>query len=376
MQVPFRLAQFDLPLLLSYRWEKEKDLSTRLVALITENKEIRRNLYPGPNETNLLTAKGGGTAKTDYYWQLALGLFKDHPVYGPQIVQAIAGGKGRGKWEDKIKNRLDKMALICRDCIKDMGETGAGIEREDQIDMSLDNEFTNMWTVCRAKCPYFFEMRALIGQRPNITPVGVGNSTTDLDLSVAGAPVENKDVIDVGSDVEAVSPRTSSPSIRPRSTSPSDVASRAQSPSPLDTDSEDSLPEIISVTKRAKMKPPKCSRDDVPVSAALATKKHKTLNSSSVAASKTLNKVVPKKFKGMGDFADAAQSIEESHKRELELAKVKVDRDAQVKLAREKTKMKEMELKFKLKQEKMALRSKQQEEQNKMMLRMMELKYP
>ncbi|KAL0064788.1 hypothetical protein AAF712_008185 [Marasmius tenuissimus] len=201
------------------QWEKEKDLSTRLVALIVENKEIRRNLYPGSNETSPPTAKGGGTAKTNYYWQLTLGLFKDHPVYGPQIVQAIVGGKGWGKWEDKIKNRLDK----------------------------------------------------------------------------------------------------------------------AQSPSPLDTDSKDSLPETILVTTRAKTKPPKCSRDNVPVSAAPAIKKHKTSNSSSVAALKTLNKV---------------------------------------KLTWEETKVKVMELKFKLKQEKMVLRSEQQEERNKMMLRMMELKYP
>ena len=37
------------------------------------------------------------------------------------------------------------MATITREYIEQMGQTGEGISQEDEIDMSLKNEFTNKW---------------------------------------------------------------------------------------------------------------------------------------------------------------------------------------------------------------------------------------
>jgi hypothetical protein len=34
-----------------------------------------------------------------------------------------------------------------------MGETGAGITSEDQINMDEDNEFTNKWSACAVHIP-------------------------------------------------------------------------------------------------------------------------------------------------------------------------------------------------------------------------------
>lgn len=37
------------------------------------------------------------------------------------------------------------MVRACRQYTTEMGETGAGITREEQIDMGLTNEFTTKW---------------------------------------------------------------------------------------------------------------------------------------------------------------------------------------------------------------------------------------
>ncbi|KAF9069639.1 hypothetical protein BDP27DRAFT_1420762 [Rhodocollybia butyracea] len=62
----------------------------------------------------------------------------------------------------------------------EMGETGAGIQREDDIDMSLDNLLTGAWSRIHDICPWFFNMKALMAERPNLTPVGLGDSSTAI----------------------------------------------------------------------------------------------------------------------------------------------------------------------------------------------------
>jgi hypothetical protein len=86
-----------------------------------------------------------------------------------------------------------------------MGETGAGITRADEIDMTQENHFTNKWgtylvggdkmyllcspfpilelAIIEETCPWFFEMRELIGERPNIVPSGLGNGSSEMDMS-------------------------------------------------------------------------------------------------------------------------------------------------------------------------------------------------
>lgn len=73
-----------------------------------------------------------------------------------------------------------------------LGETGAGISSEAKINMDTPNHFTNLWgmflcirlvsyahkTNCVAEvkstCLWFFEMRELIGERPNSVSSGLG----------------------------------------------------------------------------------------------------------------------------------------------------------------------------------------------------------
>jgi hypothetical protein len=91
--------------------------------------------------------------------------------------------------------------------IKEMGQTGAGLQHEDEINMESNSALANKWgkhtelprnrihphvltAVIKAECPWFFEMRALIAERPNTVPVGLGSSNSAIDPSILLEPKE------------------------------------------------------------------------------------------------------------------------------------------------------------------------------------------
>ena len=41
-----------------------------------------------------------------------------------------------------------------------------------------------MLALIKESCPWFFEMWDLIGKRPNIVPLGLGNGTSEMDMSL------------------------------------------------------------------------------------------------------------------------------------------------------------------------------------------------
>src|SRR6266487_3070964 len=97
-----------------------------------------------------------------------------------------------------------------------MGETGAGITAEDQIDMEKPNMFTNKWGVhlwtssissiltlqielIRESSPWFFDMKNLISERPNVIVVGTGNSQSEINMSTCLAKSDdNGEVLYLG----------------------------------------------------------------------------------------------------------------------------------------------------------------------------------
>ncbi|KAJ7176371.1 hypothetical protein C8R43DRAFT_1118891 [Mycena crocata] len=159
------------------RW-KDPDLSVGLLAHIAENKAIKRSLYPpcGPNGS---TAEGGGKPKVNAHWDLFVLLFGKNPKYTDALA-ACKTPKERLGYANKIKNRLRAMAKTTLILNKSMGETGAGIESAAEIDMNVTNEFTSKWAEYGALFPWYFDMRNLIAQRPNLVPTGLGDSTTPL----------------------------------------------------------------------------------------------------------------------------------------------------------------------------------------------------
>ena len=101
-----------------------------------------------------------------------------------------------------------------------MGKTGAGISTEDQINMDENNNFMNKWStsiflsehwhvftvfleLIKTNFLWLWEMKVLISERLNITPVGLHNSESVINMSGykagyktdgnASKPVTNED---------------------------------------------------------------------------------------------------------------------------------------------------------------------------------------
>ncbi|KAI0747756.1 hypothetical protein C8Q80DRAFT_1270227 [Daedaleopsis nitida] len=66
-----------------------------------------------------------------------------------------------------------------------LGNTGEGLRSAEDITESFPESFRNKWEEVKADCLFFFEMRDLLAQRPNLTPVGLGNAVnTEIETSV------------------------------------------------------------------------------------------------------------------------------------------------------------------------------------------------
>ncbi|KAJ7699412.1 hypothetical protein B0H16DRAFT_1749446 [Mycena metata] len=188
--------------ILGVNWKKHPELSEKLIAIVLEVKAIKQSLFPpcGPNAS---TTKGGGKPKATAHWELCLLLLGKLPGYEESLAAAANVPADKQAYANKMNNRISTMGKItvpiCRRatvtdngppvalCLfrhstrrynREMGETGAGIARAADIDMSSQNAFTTKWAAISAVCPWYFDMRDLIGQRPNLVPTGLGNSST------------------------------------------------------------------------------------------------------------------------------------------------------------------------------------------------------
>ncbi|KIL54973.1 hypothetical protein M378DRAFT_18368 [Amanita muscaria Koide BX008] len=83
---------------------------------------------------------------------------------------------------------LGSMAKDVRKYRDEMGETGAGIVHEEEIDMTLENSLTSSWAKVKEKCPWYWNLKAIISDRPSIVPTGLGNNSSGYDVSLLEAP--------------------------------------------------------------------------------------------------------------------------------------------------------------------------------------------
>ncbi|TBU51197.1 hypothetical protein BD310DRAFT_982824 [Dichomitus squalens] len=187
-------------------WDKNNfELTWSLLTALTDKEDIKNALFP-PTGGNSSTQNGGGKKKTEHHWTLAKTVFTDHSEYGTVFARALnPSEKGLQKmWKAKIKNRLARrvepalytrldalrrfdisMVSLVLKSKKEMGSTGEGLT--DASDVTSDRysqEFVNKWEAIFAKCPYYFELLALIAARPNKTPIGIGSSHDTIELGV------------------------------------------------------------------------------------------------------------------------------------------------------------------------------------------------
>ncbi|KAL1659438.1 hypothetical protein GGF50DRAFT_119874 [Schizophyllum commune] len=176
-------------------WDNEPELTDTLLAFITDDEDnIRTILFP-PKGKTASTQRGGGKKKVEFHYKAAEKLFKEHPKYKDDFAKAMAwkprtkrgGDYGKGSlkaaWARKIKNRLKSLIQEMKKQLAELGETGKGLECREQVDFSKTGKWLNMYMSIEEKFPWFWDVRHLVEGRPSVIPTGVGNSTSDIDMS-------------------------------------------------------------------------------------------------------------------------------------------------------------------------------------------------
>ncbi|KAJ4465951.1 hypothetical protein C8J55DRAFT_493217 [Lentinula edodes] len=117
--------------------------------------------------------------KVDYQFMLAEAVSsRENFGFSKRFESDKKTSKGRSWWAGKIKSKLKDLVDKWKQCKKMMGETGAGLTSEEQIDLTKENSLTTAWlNIAKVKrmLPQYFTLVQIIGQHPNIEPIGLGN---------------------------------------------------------------------------------------------------------------------------------------------------------------------------------------------------------
>lgn len=121
----------------------------KLINAIRDDPSIRNGLYPKPGQ-NASTAQGGGKPKTEFYFALAIIMFKEHPAFNVEKMASVE----KSSWADKVKNCLMKSAfqptmIICMQLTtfhdtafrRQLSSTVISLERQEKGSRSV-----KMWT--------------------------------------------------------------------------------------------------------------------------------------------------------------------------------------------------------------------------------------
>ncbi|KZV60158.1 hypothetical protein PENSPDRAFT_694513 [Peniophora sp. CONT] len=157
----------------SLGWEHQPKLTDTMLDIISSNDKYRTVLFPAVGKTPS-TTKGGGMYKTDAHYLVCKELVAHEEGKAYREAFALAtSAQARSSWGLKIKNRLKDLQTEFRQHRDTLGSTGKGIENEDLIDLDDSNEWVNLWKQVKGQFPWFFDMRDLVGERPNLHTVGL-----------------------------------------------------------------------------------------------------------------------------------------------------------------------------------------------------------
>jgi hypothetical protein len=174
--------------------------------------------------------------------------------------------------------------------------------------------------IIKEACPWFFEMRELIAERPNQVPVGLGNSETDFDMSImtGGSSQPNSEFAfdDMGND---------------------DTPEVSEGPDELDRDDTSDL-DSAGLIDTNTIRPSKRKASSEKADKSSTTSKTGPQPGSSKPVARVPKNTVKRQKKD--EFAEIAQAEEVTRQKELEVAKAKMEKDT----ARAKAKLAKLEL--------------------------------
>ncbi|KAJ7073658.1 hypothetical protein C8F01DRAFT_1097964 [Mycena amicta] len=158
-------------------------LTWKLLKVIEDDPKILGKLFPGCGG-NLSTELGGGATKAEALFLAAKGMWgAEHAAYFKELAAGPA--KGREKVMNKVKNRLAWMTAQTHKITKEMKATGAGNEmtQEELDELTEDDPKRSAWGARLEKFPWYWTIHPLLAERPNLTPVALGNSEDGGEVS-------------------------------------------------------------------------------------------------------------------------------------------------------------------------------------------------
>lgn len=188
----------------------------------------------------------------------------------------------------------------------------------------------------KADCPFFFEMKKLVAQRPNRTPTGLGNSSTAIESGIVLGGGESG-AEDGGSDGE---PEVDAGSEHDHG--------KGDENGNDGSDSDDGTPRA---GRKQKVQP----KDSTPEPSTTAksqsgkkTSAHPNMSAPAPAASAESRSSKAKKFKGALNLEELAKAKEVTKQQELELAKERLTYSATKLKTKAEMKMQQQKHKFEL----------------------------
>ncbi|OJT11169.1 hypothetical protein TRAPUB_12326 [Trametes pubescens] len=359
-------------------WDRDDhELSWKLLTAITDDLDIQNTLFPPPG-SNASTKHGGGKRKADHHWELCKTIFTGHPEYGPTFEAIKSGDAGeRRRWSSKIKNRLQRMVTLTVKAKNMLGQTGEGIIHESDINMeATSSEFRNKWELVKADCPYFFQMRDLVAQRPNHAPVGLGNSASSVDggvmLDNVAVELGDADTSDTSGD-EREHERETQPgpdgNVSGADEDPDgvEVDTGVGGGSDSDSDQSDGANVVDAGSETGERTGKRKKTDGAHHKKKTPARPNKSAPAPAGVGGSERSKTKGKKFKGALDLEELAKAEETTKQQELELARDKIRYNT--------TKLKsKTELKMQREKMKFELRRLQMEQRKDLMLAQMRLK--
>ncbi|TFY54302.1 hypothetical protein EVG20_g9762 [Dentipellis fragilis] len=279
--------------------------------------------FPGKGG-NASSAHGGGKTKLDWQWEVAKQVFSKHEKYQAVFELAVGMPAAQKAWAQKIKNRINRLVKQTNKYVDELGATGAGIERKEDIDMSVSNDFVNQWHTSCSICRSQLRLTHMPASRPNIVVTGIGNSAT---LTRSPSPTGSDDEYDPIPEVST-----------PLDLDTIDTINAINAASESDDDA------IKAVLDNFVAR----DDDDGDVKPVLKTPKHKLkdVEKCKPQIKETGSAAVPsaKKKKIQGQFEDLVTAEETSRQMELDVQKVRIQADSQRTVR--KADLKELELKL------------------------------
>lgn len=207
-----------------------------------------------------------------------------------------------------------------------------------------------------AECPWYLEMRELVGKRPNQTPTGIGNSESDIDTNVLGLPVTDSiaDSSEPVSEADLDDP-TSGDELGGFSTSDAATTQDPANPtSDFESDNEDvkSSEAAISVSVREPVKTANAGPKKTSAAAPLerTAPQPSTLKSTVTTAQRPSKKA----RLDVGDFTAIAAAEEQTRQKEIELRRTQLS--TQLERSRLHTELKKIKAEEAARKDGMALR--------------------